>query len=284
MWSRSVSTWPSGSFPSYRLGVASLVSNGLTDAKHAPRNEQGNLKPLEELRRALPSEEWLRHLCHDARELVIGCAVHTCSPSCWKYHSKGAAHICRHGFYHVVIFLTEDWAEIRRRRGGKPLRDCIGIFVETQYGMAGRILTYQVHPFECPTNYAALVAMRCNVDVQDMRRVLPPRLWMPAAELEYSVTEVSNENYAHGLYPQRVASSLGAQEDWGWFTYLGTTEHHAHEVVIVKDWHEWYTKLAQETPMTEEAMDPEIKEFKAEAQRAALAAFVDSHNTGYYVC
>ena len=165
MWSRSVSTWPSGSFPPYRLGLEQL-----------PSTAEGHLQPSEVLRRAMPSEEWLRNLCHDARDLVIGCAIHTCSPSCWKYHSKGASHICRHGFYHVVTFLTEDWTEIRRRRGGKPLRGCIGIFRETQYGMAGRILTYQVNPNECPTHYASLVGMRCNVDVQDMRRVLPPKL------------------------------------------------------------------------------------------------------------
>ena len=211
----------------------------------------------------MPSEEWLRHLCHDARDLVIGCAIHTCSPSCWKYHSEGASHICRHGFYHVVTFLTEDWAEIRRRRGGKPLRGCIGIFRETQYGMAGRILTYQVHPNECPTNYVSLVAMRCNVDVQDMRRVLPPKLWMPAAELEPEATDITEEKYSHGLYPQRVTSfSLGAQEDWGWFQHLGATEHAAHEVVILNDWHAWYTELSHKPPLSDEDLDPEIKDFK----------------------
>ena len=82
--------------------------------------------------------------------------------------------------------------------------------------MAGRILTYQVHPWECPTNYAAKVAMRCNVDVQDMRRVLPPSLWMPEAELEPNAREYADENWSHGEYPQRVAQfSLGAQTNWG---------------------------------------------------------------------
>ena len=31
-------------------------------------------------------------------------AIHVCSPSCYKYHSKGASHICRHNFYHVATF------------------------------------------------------------------------------------------------------------------------------------------------------------------------------------
>ena len=69
--------------------------------------------------------------------------------------------------------------------------------------MAGRIITFQEHPRECPTNYSALVAMRCNVDVQDMRRVLPPHLWMPEVELDPFQTAEAGESYTHGAYPQR---------------------------------------------------------------------------------
>jgi len=46
--------------------------------------------------------------------------------------------------------------------------------------MAGRIVTLQTHLCECPTNYAGLIAMRCNIDVQDLRRVL---LWMTILEI-----------------------------------------------------------------------------------------------------
>ena len=82
---------------------------------------------------------------------MIGCAVHVCSPSCFKYHSKGASHICRHNFFHVVTLCGEAAEqEVRIRRRGKALRGCIGIFRDTRYGMAGRILTYQMHPWECP--------------------------------------------------------------------------------------------------------------------------------------
>ena len=106
---------------------------------------------------------------------------------------------------------------------------------------------------------------------------------MPAAELEPDATDITSEKYSHGLYPQRVTSfSLGAQENWGWFEHLGTTEHYAHEVVILNDWHAWYTELSQEPPLSDENLDPEIKEFKIQAEKSALAAFVDSHNTGYY--
>ena len=44
--------------------------------------------------------------------------------------------------------------------------------------MQGRILNFQEHPFECINNYAGAAAMRCNLDVQDLRRVLPEKEWM----------------------------------------------------------------------------------------------------------
>ena len=82
-----------------------------------------------------------------------------------------------------------DSQECRLRTRGKALRGCIGIFRETGYGMAGRIGTFQLHPGETTTKYAALVSARCNVDAQVMRRVLPPRLWMEASELEPPANE-----------------------------------------------------------------------------------------------
>ena len=48
------------------------------------------------------------------RELVIGCAVHVCSPSCYKYHSKGASHICRHNCYHVGNALHYEFSYVFR--------------------------------------------------------------------------------------------------------------------------------------------------------------------------
>ncbi len=38
--------------------------------------------------------------------------------------------------------------------------------------MKGRIYTFQDHPYEGPTNYVGLTCLRCNLDVQDLRRVL----------------------------------------------------------------------------------------------------------------
>ena len=106
---------------------------------------------------------------------------------------------------HVVTLYDEEDTELRKRRRGKPLRGCIGIFRDTRFGMAGRIITFQMHPWECSTNYAALVAMRCNVDVQDLRRVLPPTMWMPAEELEPVGQETEGETWhGAGWRPIRV--------------------------------------------------------------------------------
>eukprot|EP00959_Pyramimonas_sp_CCMP1952_P075502 1578066-Pyramimonas_sp.AAC.1 len=84
-------------------------------------------------------------MCRDVRELVIGCGIHVCSPSCYKYYSDKTrgSQICRHNFYNLVTLRTwpegGDSQECRLRTRGKALRGCIGIFRETDYGMAGRI-------------------------------------------------------------------------------------------------------------------------------------------------
>ena len=36
---------------------------------------------------------------------------------------------------------------------------------------------FQEQPYEVQTNYAGASALRCNFDVQDLRRVLPEKLW-----------------------------------------------------------------------------------------------------------
>ena len=290
LWSKPLDTWASGRVPQYRLGETGRGA-------------------LQQLRQALPSDEWIREICHDARDLVIGCAVHVCSNSCFKYHSKGKLHICRHNFFHVAVLCGEEAEQLAHvRRPGKALRGCIGIFRETKYGMAGRVITFQMHPGECPTNYAGLVAMRCNVDVQDLRRVLPPELWMDPSELE---PDADDAEYAHGAYPQRFRDiSAGPQENWGWFSHLGTTEHYAHTAVAFTDWHKWFKELESQpgdesgrplgpqTPSDDAAGGAPQEDASSEADdeaaadgdplskaggRAALAMFVDAHNTGYYI-
>ena len=129
-----------------------------------------------------------------------------------------------------------------------------------------------MHPFECPTNYAALVAMRCNVDVQDMRRVLPPSLWMPEKELEPDIPEEQGGTYTHGAYPQRCKDfSPGPQANWGWLQHLATTEQYANNVVIFQDWHDIFVELSRVEPATDDTSD------STEAPASALAAGPPSH-------
>jgi hypothetical protein len=77
IWKRPISACASGTYPEFR---------------HAD----------------IPSEEWIREMCKDARDLVVGCGIHVCGASCFKYHSSKASQICRHNYYHKVTLFTED--------------------------------------------------------------------------------------------------------------------------------------------------------------------------------
>ena len=148
--------------------------------------------------------------------MVIGCTIYVCSPFCCNCRAGSASQICRHGFYHVATFYDDEDNEVSRRRNGKALRGTIFIYRVTCWGMAGRILTYQVHPGESLTNYAMLVAMRCNVDVQDWRRVLPPYMWTPEEQLDCEGVEAEGKSHNHGRFRQRYSAfSLGEQSHWG---------------------------------------------------------------------
>ena len=65
------------------------------------------------------------------------------------------------------------------RRRGKALRAATVIVEDEKCGMQGRLLLIQEHPFECHTNYTATGVLRCNFDVQDLRRVLPKKALRP---------------------------------------------------------------------------------------------------------
>ena len=72
------------------------------------------------------------------------------------------------------------------------------------------------------TNYAALVCMRCNVDVQDLSRTLPPHMWLSEDELEPEEDPAHRDDETmHGLYHQRLrAFSQVPSADWGWMQHL----------------------------------------------------------------
>ena len=61
--------------------------------------------------------------CADIRELVAAMAIHHCSPSCFKYHSRGRTQICRHNFYHVLALLDYDGST-----DAKAARNCVPVW------------------------------------------------------------------------------------------------------------------------------------------------------------
>ena len=115
------------------------------------------------------------------RQLAADILIHMCDESCFKYSGAKMTQICRHGFYYVVV-VEDCW---RRRRRGKPLRNALCIVKESAFGMKGRVQLFQEHPFECRSNYAGLAAMRCNLDVQGLRRIVPEDCWLGDEELPH---------------------------------------------------------------------------------------------------
>ena len=104
---------------------------------------------------------------------------------------------------------------------------------------------------------------------------------MTEEDLEPTGNEAEGESYTHGAYPQRVPQfSTGTQEDWGWFQHLGTTESYAHEVVTFPDWRSVFEDLSLRA---DRAPTPATAAIVKASSTAALDAFVDGHNTGYYV-
>ena len=64
-----------------------------------------------------------------------------------------------------------------------------------------------------------------GLHVQDLRRTLPPHMWLPRTELEPEAAEESSDTYRHGAYPQRLRDwSLGSQPTWGWLQHLHCTD------------------------------------------------------------
>ena len=51
------------------------------------------------------------------------------------------------------------------------MRNALFVVKQNKFGMQGRVLLFQEHPFECQSNYAGVAALRCNFDLQDLRRV-----------------------------------------------------------------------------------------------------------------
>ena len=163
VYTKSLKEFAVSSCPSYRRLAAMRKSSSEIHGSDM-RGDAGR----HELLNPDEARVWEQSFGLDVRRLGSELLVHICGDSCFKYSGSKTTHICRHGFYYVVSL--EDW---RRRRRGKALRNSICIVQQSKFGMQGRLLPIQEHPFECQSNYAAVAALRCNFDMQDLRRVLP---------------------------------------------------------------------------------------------------------------
>ena len=134
----------------------------------------------------LDADAWRMAFQQDLHSLMPSLLRHFCTESCYKYSDSTSKtfQICRHGFYHVIHIC--DGCRVRRK--GKYLRPSVYIVGEDErdHGMEGRLRPIQLSPFECQTCYGGTVSGRHNLDLQDMRRVVSPYLWLdPEDQLPY---------------------------------------------------------------------------------------------------
>jgi hypothetical protein len=177
VYSKRLGEFEASRCPNYRrLGTAHQVQEspandaaGSDDAAYPDGVEQAYVTIV-----GLDADAWETEFGAGVRRLAAEVLIHICGDSCHKYSGPKMTQICRHGFYYVVKVDCADW---QRRRRCKTLRNAIYIVEQDKFGMKGRLLLFQNQPFECQSNYAALVAMRCNFDMQDSRRVLPKATW-----------------------------------------------------------------------------------------------------------
>ena len=222
------------SLPAYRrLGSVAETSAGL------------------QLVRVVSSDEWRKLFSNDAWELVMRCILHACGLSCWKYSKPGLPPTCRHGCFHVIVFTEYD---VKGRRSGKLLRNVIKIVSDDEGGMLGRILNFQEHPYEGPTNYTGLVCLRCNLDLQDLRRVLL-------------------------MYAPEQLPCVGDRPDWAWMNEGGVPWHLPQAIFPNEDVLLRLATLEQRNHGHATVLTDADKELS----KLLLLMFVDTHNTGFYV-
>jgi len=223
----------------------------------------------------LGADAWEEQFGRDVRRLATEILVHICGDSCFKYSGAKLTQICRHGFYYVVV--VGDW---QRRRRGKPLRNALFVVKQEKFGMQGRLLLWQEHPFERQSNYAALGALRCNFDMQDLRRFLPEEDWV-------------DEELPH----------VGNQSDWG---YMNTFEWDGTDWVARRVDSEgcakpdldaapvrWASRIsavdwraALQQCLASNSVAPVVDEHKDLCKRIESeinASFGDGLNTGFYI-
>ena len=171
------------------------------------------------------------------------------------------------------------------RRQGKALRNSIFVVKQTKHGMQGRLLLFQEHPFECQTNYAGSAALRCNLDVQDLRRVLPEHLWKPDGvalprlridedrekEMGYmGVYEWDGEKFVE-REAGRTHGEMRDPEQW-------------RDDMTRSEWREAFLAALNRDELDNDVVhDSTCECLKCECIKASIAAFADAINTGFYV-
>ena len=159
------------------------------------------------------------------------------------------------------------------------------IVQQAKHGMQGRLLLFQEHSFEVQANYAASCALRCNFDVQDLRRVLPEELWSSAdAPLNLPSLRIDEDR----------DKEMGYMGVYGWDgeTFVPRDPSRAlgqpREPII---WREEYTGekwrdvfiSALNVDVDVEPCLPNCDCLQCECTKASISAFADAINTGFYV-
>ena len=158
---------------------------------------------------------------------------------------------------------------------------------------------FQEQPFEVQTNYAGASALRCNFDVQDLRQVLPERLWKPTEEncpsLRVDENRAKEMGYM-GAYEwdgeafeeREGVSKMRSPSQWG----QGKAPEEWRQIFLAALESQRGAPDAQML-ICAECGAPHHKEpgedghlcecLECECLRASIAAFADSINTGFYV-
>ena len=253
--------------PKYRrLGTLRNSSSDASNDALAPQEPQA---PRIE---GLGSDDWRDRFGADVRRLATEVLIHICGESCYKYSGAKMTQICRHGFYHVVAI--EDW---QRRWQGKPLRNAVYVIRQTKHGMKGRLLLFQEHPFECQSNYAALPALRCNFDMQDLRRVLSTAEW-----LDSDVPHLGNRpDFGYmNAYEWDGEAWVPRSECESAQTDIGDAPHQWQDRESLENWREILLGCLQEDSRGD---SPDVDETGLQFEREIIGSFSDGISTGFYI-
>ncbi|CAK0876829.1 unnamed protein product [Prorocentrum cordatum] len=242
--------------------------------------------------------EWEASFTKDVRSLATDIFVHICGDSCRKYSGpKKVQQICRRGFYYIAVL--GDWGQrkegIAFRRRGKALRNQISIVKATKHGMQGRLLMLQEHPFEVQTNYAGAACIRCNLDVQRLRRVLPESLWKSEEEPCPHLPPGDKDTFGH------MGTCEWDGEEYAWRTSVGDDCRDGGQWADGNSRADWRRAFLRafarqgggvfscghfggehhDAPGCPDGHACEC--LQCECTRAITAAFADAINTGFYV-